>query len=40
MKVTYIFETGEVLFSCSDLDGSLQVRIFGDSDIYNKYENC
>ena len=40
MKVTYIFETDEVLFSCSDLDGSLQVRIFGETNNYYKYENC
>lgn len=40
MKVNYIFETEDVLFTCSDLDGSLQVQIFGNDKIYLKYENC
>jgi len=40
MKVSYIFETGKVLFSCSDLDGSLQVKIFGEEDKYYKFDNC
>ena len=30
MKVHYMFETRKVLFSCSDLDGSIQVQIFGE----------
>ena len=41
MKVTYIFESGEVLFSCSDTDGSLLVYNFDESDgKYIKYTNC
>jgi hypothetical protein len=43
MTVKYIFETGDILFSCSDLDGSFQVRIIKeDGNVYNykKYENC
>ena len=40
MKVNYIFETGDILFSCSDLDGSLQVQIFGQSGQYLKCETC
>ena len=27
MRVNYIFETKKVLFSCSDLDGSIQVKL-------------
>ena len=42
MKVNYIFETKKVLFSCSDLDGSIQVKILdGDGPgLYYKYEGC
>lgn len=42
MKVNYIFETEKVLFSCSDLDGSIQVKILdGDGPgLYHKYEGC
>ena len=40
MKVNYIFETGKILFSCTDLDGSLQVKIFGVTEKYYKFENC
>ena len=41
MKVAYIFETQDIVFSCSDLDGSLQVYIFGNNaKQYIKYNNC
>ena len=41
MKVAYIFETKDIIFSCSDLDGSLQVYIFGNTEKqYIKYNNC
>ena len=40
MKVSYIFETGKVLFSCSDLDGSLQIYSFTDNKDYTKYSPC
>ena len=40
MKVEYIFEKGKSIFSCSDIDGSIQVYIFDESETYLKYENC
>ena len=40
MKINYIFETGELVFSCSGNDGSLQVYIYGETMVYLKYENC
>ena len=40
MKVNYIFETNDIVFSCSDSDGSLQAYIFDETNNYLKYENC
>ena len=40
MKVNYVFETTEIYFSCSDVDGSLQIYFFENSNTYLKYENC
>ena len=42
MRVNYIFETKKVLFSCSDLDGSIQVKILDQTGkpLYFKYEGC
>ena len=40
MKVTFIFENGDILFSCIDLDGSLQVFNFYEDKKYVKYLPC
>jgi predicted kinase len=41
MKVTYIFENDDVLFTCSDLDGSIQVKMLNQNQgHYFKYQNC
>ena len=41
MKVTYIFETDDVTFTCSDNDGSMQVYFLeGNIAQQIKYENC
>jgi len=40
MKVNYMFGASKVLFSCSDLDGSIQVRILDGTGLYYKYEGC
>ena len=41
MKVTYIFESDDVLFTCSDLDGSIQVKMLNQNQgHYFKYQNC
>ena len=40
IKMNYLFENNKILFSCINLDGNLQVKIFGNEQIYYKFENC
>lgn len=40
IKVNYLFEKKNVLFSCPDIDGSFQTYFFEEDSTYIKYQNC
>ena len=40
MRVSYIFETKDVLFTCSDTHGSFQTYFFEQGKLHLKYDNC